>query len=267
MTPTRAQLVFTVVISGVFGLLIGSFLNVVIYRVPRHLSVVRPGSHCPRCQHLLAPTDNIPVVSWLALRARCRYCGAPISVRYPAVELGNAAVFVAVSWALGPVGALVPLLVVAAGALAAVAIDIDRLAIPGPVLVTMAVGCGGLVVGSLAGEGYGRIGWAAIGAAADALGGLVLALLADRGHHGRPEDGPARGQPGGNARRIGSLAAVGWCAGWLWPPAIIVAVGGLGIVSATVALAWRGRLGQALLASAALSGLVAVILGGVNGGP
>jgi leader peptidase (prepilin peptidase)/N-methyltransferase len=263
MTPTRAQLVFTVVISGVFGLLIGSFLNVVIYRVPRHLSIVQPGSHCPRCQHLLTPMDNIPVVSWVALGGRCRYCRAPIPVRYPAVELANAAIFAALAWALGPVAALVPLLAVAAAVLAAVAIDFDGLPVSWPMVATMALGCAGLAVTSVAERGPGRVGWAAIGATADALVGLACSRLADRTGDDQPRAEADRGVGG----RISSIAAVGWCAGWLWPPGIAVAVGGLCVVLAAVWLANRGRLVLTVLGSAALAGLVAAIIGGVIGGP
>ena len=72
------------------GAVVGSFLNVVIYRVPRGESVVKPRSHCPNCGHLIRWYDNIPVFSWLILRGRCRDCGAPISVRYPVVELVTA---------------------------------------------------------------------------------------------------------------------------------------------------------------------------------
>ena len=71
------------------GLIIGSFLNVCIHRWPRDESVVRPGSHCPRCRKALSWYDNIPLVSYLMLRGQCRYCSAPISFRYPIVELLN----------------------------------------------------------------------------------------------------------------------------------------------------------------------------------
>lgn len=263
MTPTRAQLVLTVVISGIFGLLIGSFLNVVVYRVPRHLSVVRPGSHCPSCQTTLSPKDNVPVISWLVLRGHCRYCGTAISPRYPLVESANAVVFAGLAWALGPVGALVPLLVVAAAMLAAVAIDLDGLTVPGPVLWALLVGCAGLGVAALAGEGNRRIGWAAAGAVAGAVvaGGVLWST-------DRPPDGaPADHSSPSPARRVGSVAAAGWCAGWLWPPGIAVAVGGMVVWTTVVALTRRSRVAPTLLAAAAAAGLVAVLAGGVRGGP
>lgn len=72
--------------AGVFGAVIGSFLNVVVYRLPRRESLVRPASRCPACQTPIKPYDNLPVVSWLMLRGRCRACAEPIPIRYPAVE-------------------------------------------------------------------------------------------------------------------------------------------------------------------------------------
>jgi leader peptidase (prepilin peptidase)/N-methyltransferase len=79
----------------VLGLLVGSFLNVVIARVPAGQSIVRPGSRCPRCGHTLAFFENVPLLSWLVLGARCRACRAPISARYPAVELLTGCLFLA----------------------------------------------------------------------------------------------------------------------------------------------------------------------------
>jgi leader peptidase (prepilin peptidase) / N-methyltransferase len=75
-----------VTFAGVLGALVGSFLNVVAYRLPRHESLVSPGSHCPSCGTPVKPYDNIPLLSWLLLRGHCRGCGVPISVRYPLVE-------------------------------------------------------------------------------------------------------------------------------------------------------------------------------------
>jgi len=79
---------------GVLGAAIGSFLNVVVYRLPRHESLITPASHCPRCGAPVKPYDNIPILSWLLLRGHCRSCGGAISVRYPLVEALTAALCV-----------------------------------------------------------------------------------------------------------------------------------------------------------------------------
>jgi leader peptidase (prepilin peptidase)/N-methyltransferase len=80
--------------AGVLGAIVGSFLNVVAYRLPRHESLVTPASHCPRCGTPVKPYDNIPILSWLLLRGRCRTCAEPISPRYPLVEALTAALCV-----------------------------------------------------------------------------------------------------------------------------------------------------------------------------
>jgi leader peptidase (prepilin peptidase) / N-methyltransferase len=92
---------FESIVALVAGLLIGSFLNVCIYRMPRDLSVVRPRSFCPTCEHLIAWYDNIPVVSFFLLRRRCRHCGAPIPYRYLIVEILTAVLFFLIVNALG----------------------------------------------------------------------------------------------------------------------------------------------------------------------
>jgi leader peptidase (prepilin peptidase)/N-methyltransferase len=114
----------------VVGLLIGSFLNVVIYRVPRGESVVRPRSRCPGCGQEISPRDNIPVVSWLLLRGRCRACGEPISARYPLVELLTGLLFVAVLLWCGVTWALPAYLYLAAVGVALSAIDLDTKRLP-----------------------------------------------------------------------------------------------------------------------------------------
>lgn len=86
---------------GAFGLLLGSFGNVLIWRVPRGESIVSPPSHCPKCGHDIRWYDNIPVVGWLALGGKCRDCGAPISPRYPVVELTSGALWVLAGWVWG----------------------------------------------------------------------------------------------------------------------------------------------------------------------
>ncbi|MCG7414318.1 prepilin peptidase [Microbacterium aurum] len=94
MTPLA---VFLLVFAGLLGLIIGSFLNVVIYRVPAGIPLTRP-SQCPHCDAPVKPWQNVPVVSWLVLRGKCANCKAPISARYPLVELATGVAFVGVVW-------------------------------------------------------------------------------------------------------------------------------------------------------------------------
>lgn len=119
-----------IVVSGVAGLLIGSFLNVVIYRVPLGLSVVSPPSACPRCARQLLFRDNVPVLSWLWLRGRCRFCAEPIAKRYPLVELLTATVFATVAARVGVSWAIPAYLVFAAGLIALSWIDVESLTLP-----------------------------------------------------------------------------------------------------------------------------------------
>jgi len=87
----------TLILAGTFGLVIGSFLNVVAWRLPRGESLVTPGSHCPGCAAAVAPYDNVPVISWMVLRGRCRSCEGHIAARYPIVEAVTGALYVAVT--------------------------------------------------------------------------------------------------------------------------------------------------------------------------
>ena len=132
------------------GLAVGSFLNVVIYRVPRGESVVRPGSHCPWCGKPVRGRHNVPVLSWLILRGRCADCRAPIGVRYPLVELGTAVLFGAVTARLAGLGRLEAMpayLWFAAVGLALAMIDLDCRRLPNslvlpsyPVLAVLLLG-------------------------------------------------------------------------------------------------------------------------------
>ena len=117
-------------IALAFGLLVGSFLNVVIHRVPLGISVAFPPSHCPNCETQIKPWDNIPVLSYLVLRGRCRYCGINISLRYPAVELATGLVFLAIVWRFGPTLWTPVYCVFAAALIAAAMIDFDHQIIP-----------------------------------------------------------------------------------------------------------------------------------------
>ena len=128
----------------IFGLLVGSFLNVVIYRLPRGESIVTPGSRCPACEQPIRPWQNVPVLSYLWLRGRCGQCGVGISPRYPAIELLTGILFAAVAWRWGLTLETPLLLLLTAGLIAAAAIDFDLRIIPDEISL------GGLVLGLLA---------------------------------------------------------------------------------------------------------------------
>ncbi|MGV8977527.1 MAG: prepilin peptidase [Cellulomonas sp.] len=117
------------------GLAIGSFLNVVVWRVPRGESVVSPPSACPRCSHPIRPVDNVPVLSWLLLRGRCRNCGEPIARRYPAVELGTAVLFVLTAWTIGITWALPAFLYLAGITVCLAIIDLDTRRLPNVIVL------------------------------------------------------------------------------------------------------------------------------------
>lgn len=167
---------------AVLGACLGSFLNVVAWRLPRQESVVFPGSHCPRCGTALRWYENLPLLSWLLQRGRCRHCGTSISMRYPAVELLCAGLFVAAAASqpsgLGP--AAEPLLQLLAGwllvglLLPLILIDLDHLWLPEPLCRWGVVL--GLVVTAVAGfsqgDGVGRslLFWHLLAASAGLLG-------------------------------------------------------------------------------------------------
>src|SRR2546430_2416920 len=115
---------------GVVGAIIGSFLNVVIHRLPREQSIVFPNSTCPKCRKPIKPYDNIPILSYLILRGRCRHCGVHISSRYPAVEALTAILFAAVTWHDGLSFALAFDLPFAASMVALVFIDAEHMILP-----------------------------------------------------------------------------------------------------------------------------------------
>jgi leader peptidase (prepilin peptidase)/N-methyltransferase len=146
MTPAPVALAFTpgaLALAGALGAIVGSFLNVVIHRVPRGESIVQPRSRCPGCREPIAAWDNVPVLSWLALRGRCRHCQARISVRYPLIELLTGAAFVAIAWTHGASALTLLWWVFAAGLIAAAGIDFDERWIPD------SISLGGLALGLL----------------------------------------------------------------------------------------------------------------------
>jgi leader peptidase (prepilin peptidase)/N-methyltransferase len=131
------------VFAVVFGLIIGSFLNVVIYRLPRHESLVRPGSHCPGCDVAIRWYDNVPLVSWLLLGGKCRSCKNRISLRYPLVELFTGASFGLAGWRFGVSWAALLAWFIVAILVCLAFIDIDHMIIPNVIVLPgAAVGLG-----------------------------------------------------------------------------------------------------------------------------
>ena len=118
------------IIAGVLGLLVGSFLNVVAWRVPRGESVVSPRSRCPGCGTQIGSRDNIPVLSWLLLRGRCRHCGERISVRYPLAELATGLLWAAVVLARDEAGSIALGLILVTALVPIVLIDLEHRLIP-----------------------------------------------------------------------------------------------------------------------------------------
>lgn len=168
--------------AGVLGLLVGSFLNVVIHRLPRRESVVRPRSRCPRCGKVLAARDNLPVLSWLALGGRCRSCREPIAWRYPVIELLTAGAFAAVGARFGPDVVAPAFLSLTAVLIAVSAIDIEHFIVPNRALLAgTALGVPLLVIATFGEHDIGDLVGAGLGGL---LGGgalLLIALLYPRG--------------------------------------------------------------------------------------
>ncbi len=122
--------IFGYILIFILGAIIGSFLNVVIHRVPQRESIVFPNSACPKCQKPIKAYDNIPVLSWLILRGKCRNCKNPISPRYPAVELMTALLFVMVFWQIGFTVYLPVVLIFSATMVALIFIDAEHMILP-----------------------------------------------------------------------------------------------------------------------------------------
>lgn len=169
-------------VAALFGLVIGSFLNVVAYRVPLDRSVVSPPSACPACGYRIRAYDNIPVVSWLLLRGRCRDCGASIAVRYPAVEAVTGALFAGTAWVIGFVWILPAYLWFAATTMVLNLTDFDHKRIPNRILYpATVVGVVLLAGGALADGEISRMPRALAGAAIYFTLLLVIALVARGG--------------------------------------------------------------------------------------
>src|SRR5450432_1362640 len=178
---------------GVLGLCFGSFFNVLIARLPENLSIIRPGSRCPKCGHVLSWYENIPLLSWVALRGRCRACKAPISVRYFLVELLTGAVFLACFTRFGWTYELIPPLVMMSLLIPLAFIDAEHwilpfeLTVPGIVLgIACAIPNGlesvktaawGATIAFLAFRSIEFLGWLAFKKEAMGAGDKLLAAL------------------------------------------------------------------------------------------
>lgn len=167
--PTGAEIGLLVLL----GLLVGSFLNVVVHRLPRGESLVRPRSRCPSCERQIAAYDNVPVVSWLVLRGRCRHCGAPVSARYPLIEALTGVLFGVVAAVRGVDEALLAELPFAALLVAVAAIDLEHRIVPNRLVAPAAAWA--VVAWALVDRGFLP---EALGAGAGAFAFLLVAALA-----------------------------------------------------------------------------------------
>jgi len=256
LTPAVARAA-TAVVAGVVGLVIGSFLNVVVYRVPRHLSVVTPGSFCPSCGTPVRPLDNVPVVSWLALGGRCRSCKAPISPRYPLVEGLTGALFALVAALLGPHLTVPALCTLAATYVAVVAIDLDAEPVP---YAVPSVGAGlALALFLLPAAVHGT--WASFAAATAA--GAVVAVAVALGRRLAGSDSTGAPETGA----LGTLIPLGVLLGWLGPGAPWAsAAGAAGTAVGALALgAARGERGRPAWARVMRASPLASALGAAIG--
>jgi leader peptidase (prepilin peptidase)/N-methyltransferase len=236
---------FVPAVVGLLGACLGSFLNVVIVRLPAGRSVVRPGSHCA-CGAPISWYDNVPIVSWFLLRGRARCCGRPISGRYPTVEALTAALFVA-CWLRLPPGVAVCGWILAGGLVAATFIDLEHLLIPD--VFTIGLGAAGIALSFLVPELHGQQSPShlvdCLRSGADGVVGLVagsglllwIALVAEAAL--RQE---AMGF--GDIKFVGAIGA--FCG---WHGAVFAVFGGavVGTVWTVAALAWQKVSGRPAL--------------------
>jgi leader peptidase (prepilin peptidase)/N-methyltransferase len=237
------------------GAVIGSFLNVVIHRYPREESIVFPASHCPECHYEIKPYDNIPVLSYLILRGRCRNCGTSISARYPLVELANALFYLAAFQRTGPSVGFPLIAAIVSMTIVLIFIDLDIQILPDVVDLpgaAIGLGIGALQLGTL----YPTLILSqslldsAVGAAA---GAAVLLAIGLTYRLVRKIEGMGLGD-------VKMMAMIGACVGWIWifPVLLISSIAGaiVGVFVASrserglqVALPFGVFLGMALLAT------------------
>ena len=207
------------VVCALFGLAIGSFLNVVIYRVPRKESVVHPRSRCPQCDTQLRSIDNVPVVSWLLLGGRCRTCKGKVSARYPVVELTTAALFAGAALRFGASWELPGFCLFFAALLALALIDLEHFLLPNKIIYpTLLASIPLLLVAAAAGHQWDHLRGAVIGSLAAFAVFFLLNLVYPRG------------MAFGDVRLS---AVIGLYLGWIGPRTLFVGLF-LGFLTASV---------------------------------
>jgi leader peptidase (prepilin peptidase) / N-methyltransferase len=233
-----------VIVAALFGLVIGSFLNVVIHRVPRRESVAWPASHCPHCGEPIRPLDNVPLLSYLLLRGCCRNCKESISVRYPAVEAVTGFLFGVAAYEFGVSLALLAALVFILILIALAAIDLEHRLLPNAIVgpATLA----GLALSVLADPG----GWWKYPLSAVVMAGALLGL--------------ALVYPGGMG--MGDVKMGGMLGAFLGPyAALAVFLGAMlgaiagGLLMVTGKVRWRSALPFGLFM--ALGGVISLFVG------
>lgn len=225
--PATFAVGFGTAVLGLLGLAIGSFLNVVVARVPEGRSIMRPASHCPRCGHPIRAWHNVPVLGWLVLRGRCADCAEPISLQYPMVEAATAALFVALALRLAQLHVLAALpayLDFAAAGLALALIDAEHRRLPDVIVLPSYLVIGLLLTAASAGTGrWWPLARAGLGAASLFGGYLCLSLVA-AGAMGRG-DVKLSGVVGGILAYLSwSVLIVGACAAFVLGAVVGVAV-------------------------------------------
>jgi leader peptidase (prepilin peptidase) / N-methyltransferase len=198
--PEQTTMWIPYLAAGLLGAIIGSFLNVCIYRLPRRESVAWPGSHCPVCSHPIAWYDNLPLLSYLALMGRCRHCATPISWRYPLVEALNALGYVALLWFFGPSWSTVAYAMLYSALLVVAGTDLSHKIIPNAITFP------GMAVGLLSAATVLPIGLTN-GVIGLIVGGGILWLLA----WASPYLFGKEGMGGGDIKLLGMIGAfLGW---------------------------------------------------------
>lgn len=217
------------------GATVGSFLNVVIHRYPREESIVFPGSHCPTCNAPIRWYDNLPILSFLILRARCRSCRAPIAVRYVLIELANALFYLAIYLRTGPTIAFLPIAAIVSMTIVLIFIDLEIQILPDVIdLPGLAIGLIAAAMSLAPADSDLAIAGTFTESAIGAISGAGI-LLAIAGAYKllRHVEGMGLGD-------VKMMAMIGSIVGWRWLFAVFMVASVLGAI-AGLALAARSR--------------------------